>query len=328
MDFLVVGCGSIGQRHIRTLQALGHKVLGCEKDVSRRKKVGQTYGINVCADLNEALSQSYDGALVCTPTSLHIPQAIEIAKKGIHLFIEKPLANSLDRFDELSSIVAQKNLVVLVGCNTRFLPSLKLAKQLIEDKKIGKVLSVRIECGFYLPYWHPDEDYRSEYSANKSLGGGVIFDDIHELDSLYWLFGEIESVFCYADKISDLEIDTEDVAEIFLKLRSGAIAQIHLDYLQRTYRRSYQFIGEKGVIIWDYITQKIKLYLTEPNQWTVFQENINTDRDVMFLDELGHFVNCIKGKEQSINDLKSAKNVLKVALACHKSAQKKEIVFL
>ena len=328
MDFLVVGCGSIGQRHIRNLILLGHQVYGCEIDYKKASQVKKKYKIEVFEDLKKALIKKYDGALICTPTSLHIPLSLELAKAGINLFIEKPLSNNLQGIDELLEIVKKNNLVSLVGCNTRFLPSFKLVRKMIKQGKIGKVLSVKVECGFYLPYWHPYEDYRKMYSANKSLGGGVILDDIHEIDSLMWLFGKVRKVFCYADKISNLDIDTEDIAEIFLKFESGVVAQIHLDYLQRTYRRYYEFIGEKGIIIWDYITQKVELYKEKTNQWEVFQESINTNREIMFIDEIKHFINCIKRKEQSVNDISSAKKILEVALACYESAKTERVVYL
>lgn len=328
MIFLVVGCGSIGQRHIRNIKNLGHEVLGCEKDHLRARQVEKKYGIKVLNDLKTALKVEYDGAFICTPTCLHIPISIEIAKRGINLFIEKPLSNNLNKIDELASVVRKKQLVSLIGCNTRFLPSFRLAKKLIDQNKIGKVLSVKVEFGFYLPYWHPYEDYRKGYSANKSLGGGVILDDIHEIDALYWLFGEAKEIFCYSDKISNLEIDTEDLAEIFFKFKDGIIAQVHLDYLQRSYRRYYEFIGEKGIIIWDYIKQSVELYSKKTNQWHIFQESINTNREIMFIDEIKHFIKCINGVEDSVNDLLSAKKTLEMALACHKSTQKKEIVYL
>lgn len=328
MHFLVIGCGSIGQRYIKILKSLGHRVSGYEKEPRRAKQVEKICNIEIFDNKSQALTRQYDGAFVCTPTNLHISISIELAKRNINLFIEKPISNSLKRIDELSEIVDKKHLVVLVGCNTRFLPNFQLAKKLINQDRIGRVLSVKVECGFYLPYWHPYEDYRKGYSANRHMGGGVILDDIHELDSLYWFFGQVKEVFCFADKISSLDIDTEDIAEIFLKFKSGIIAQIHLDYIQRTYRRYYEFIGEKGIIIWDYIRQSVQLYSKKTNQGQFFQESINTNREIMFINEVKHFINCIAGKDKSINDISFAKNVLRVALACYKSKQKNEVVKL
>lgn len=321
MKFLVVGCGSIGQRHVKTLGYLGCTVSGCEADVRRAKEISKKYGIEVFTDLKKALEADYAGAFVCAPTSFHMPIAIEIAKKGIDLFIEKPISNNFKGIDTLSAIVRRKKLVVLVGCNTRFFPGIRVAKRLIDEGRIGGVLSVKAECGFYLPYWHPYEDYRKGYSANRRLGGGVIFDDIHEIDLLLWFFGDIKELFCFAGTVSDLKIDTEDLAEIIIKFKSGVIGQMHLDYLQRTYRRYYEFIGEKGIIIWDYIKQTVELYSEKTNQWMVFQESINTSREIMFIEEVKHFINCIKGRERPVNDISFAEKALHVALACRKSAK-------
>ncbi len=328
MRFLVVGCGSIGQRHIRNLKRLGHDVSGCERDPLRIRQVGRKYSIPVFGSLKDALGRRYDGAFICTPTNLHIPQAVEIAKKGIHLFIEKPLSNSLKGIGGLSSIVRKKRLTVLVGCNIRFMPGFKFVKGLIDGNKIGRVLSAKIECGFYLPYWHPYEDYRKGYSAKRSLGGGAIFDDIHELDSLHWLFGRPKEVFCFRERLTGLEIDTEDCAEIFMRFKSKAVAQVHLDYIQRTYRRYYEFIGEKGVIYFDLRKETVELFGEKPNKSRIFQRGIKADPDKMFIDEARHFVNCIKGRERSINGIPAAREVLETALACHRSADKKEIVYL
>lgn len=328
MHFLVVGCGSIGQRHIRNLRKLGHRISGCERDPLKSKQIKRKYNIKMFSDLQNAMVNRYDGAFICTPTSLHMPMSLEIAKRGIHLFIEKPLSNSLRGITELSEIVKREKLVTLIGCNMRFMSGLKFVKNLIKENKIGNVLSVNIECGYYLPYWHSYEDYRKGYSAKRNLGGGVIFDDIHEIDSLYWLFGKVNEVFCFAGKLSNLDIDTEDIAEIFLKFKSKMIAHIHLDYLQQSYRRWYEFIGEEGIIYLDIIKQKIEWYQKKANQCKVFKNNISVNPNMMFIDEIKHFINCIRGKERSVNDIPHSKKVLEIALACHRSAEKKEIIYL
>lgn len=326
MRFLVIGCGSIGKRHINNLKALGHTVTGCEKDPSRARRTEKEHNIEVLMDLDEALLRGCDGAFICTPTSSHLTMAFKVVKKGINLFIEKPVSDRLDELDKLSKTVRDKGLVALVGCNLRFSSGFRLVRKLIESGKIGEVRSAKAECGFYLPYWHPDEDYRGAYSAKKRLGGGVIFDDIHEIDAMYALFGRVKEVFCFAGKLSDLDIDTEDVAEIFLNFASGVIAQVHLDYLQRTYRRYYEIIGEKGVIVWNVLTQTVELYSEKTNQRRVFQEGIYANHDLMFMAQIKHFVKCIKDGARSANGISSAKEVLEIAMACHESAKKKEMI--
>ncbi len=300
-------------------------------DISKKRlfKIQKEYkNVTIFEDMEEALSQELNGVIICTPTSMHIPVAIATAKKQLHCFIEKPLSNSLQGIDELLELTSKNQLIVLVGCNMRFFPGLRQLKAIVDSQEIGKIIAGRILVGYYLPYWHPYEDYRKSYSANGKLGGGVILDCVHEIDYLRWVFGEVEEVFCYMDKLSDLEIDTEDIAEILLKFKSGLIVQLHFDYIQRTYRRYYEFIGEKGLTVWDYIKREIMVFQEKAYQWKVYRDEINLDLNQMYIDEMRHFVNCVLQQEKPLNDILSAKKTLEIIFAAKESARKKRFIKL
>jgi len=284
--------------------------------------------VTIFEDMEEALSQELDGVIICTPTSMHIPVAIATAKRQLHCFIEKPLSDSLQGIDELLELTSKNQLTVLVGCNMRFFPSLRRVKAVVDSQEIGKIIAGRILVGYYLPYWHPYEDYRKGYSASGKLGGGVILDCVHEIDYLRWVFGEVEEVFCYMDKLSDLEMDTEDIAEILLRFKSGLIVQLHFDYIQRTYRRYYEFIGEKGVAVWDYIKREIMVFHEKAYQWEVYRDDINLDLNQMYIEEMKHFVNCVLQQEKPLNDISSAQKTLEIILAAKKSARKSRFIKL
>lgn len=327
MKFLVIGCGSIGKRHIRNLKNLSvHDIIANDIREDRLEEVKKAYGLRTYIDIEEALKQEPDAALITTPTSLHLQQALTVSKRGCHLFIEKPLSHTLDGINEFIEIVTQKKLVVLVGCNMRFHSNILLIKELLDKKSIGNVICARLQSGFYLPDWHPYEDYRKSYSANKRLGGGVILDGIHEIDYIRWFLGEIGQVFCFAGKFSHLEIDTEDMAEILLKFETGAIAEIHLDYIQRFRARSCHLIGDRGTIIWDQKERAVRLYSAGNNHWRVYPESFDNDINKMYIKEMQHFIRCIEGKEQSVRNEKEAKRVLEIALAAKKSAQTHQII--
>ena len=186
---LVVGCGSIGQRHIGNLQRLGiENILAVEPREDQRKAVADRFGIEAAGDLPSALARGAFAALICTPSRLHLGQALAAAEAGCHLFVEKPVANSLEGLERLIETVESRRLASLVGCNFRFHPGLRRVKQLIEDGSIGKVISARADFGQYLPDWHPWEDYRKGYSANRSMGGGVLlvlYDEVKKLPMVY-----------------------------------------------------------------------------------------------------------------------------------------------
>jgi len=327
MRFLVIGCGSIGEKHIRNLKSsLAREVIACDVKEERLRLIKKRYNIETYDDIEKALAQQVSAALICTPTSTHLPVTLAAAKRGLHLFIEKPLSHTLDGIDQLIQIVREKKLVALVGCNTRFFASMKFVKKLVDNGSIGRVLLARASCGFYLPYWHPGEDYRKGYTANKSLGGGIILDDIHEIDYLRWLLGEVGEVFSVSGKISNLEMDTEDFASILLKFEGGTIAEVHLDCLQHTYRRSCELIGEKGIIVWDYIKESVRLFTEKEKRWQVFSKDLRTGKNAMFIAEMKHFIDCIEGKDTPISDLIQAKRVLEIALTAKKSAQTGKII--
>ena len=327
MRFLVVGCGSIGKRHIRNLKTLkGGDVIAHDVQPERCREVQQEYGVEAYARLEDALAQKPDVALICTPTSLHIPPTLSAARSGCHLFIEKPLSHSLEGLDELVDVVARKNLVTLVGCNMRFHPGIAKMKKLLESETIGKVLCARVQAGQYLPDWHPWEDYRYGYSANRSLGGGIILDGIHEIDYITWFLGEVSQVFCFSGKLSSLEIDTEDTAEILLQFRTGTIAEVHLDYVQRARGRSCQIIGEEGTILWDFSVKEVRLYRAQTKEWQVFPEEPDYDTNQMYIEEMKHFLQCFEGKAKPAQDVNAGKRALEIALAAKESARTGKVI--
>lgn len=321
MKFLVIGCGSIGQRHIRNLLSLqAGDILAVDLDEHRLDQVPRQGNVKTFERLADVWAEHPDVAFITTPTSLHLPLALEAAHHSCRLFIEKPLSHNMDGVDELLDAVKSKKLVTLVGCNMRFHPGLTQIRKLLNERAIGHVVAARVEMGQYLPDYHPSEDYRQSYSARQELGGGIILDAIHELDYLRWLLGEVEEVFCYAGHLTHLEIDTEDVAAILLRFRNGAIGEVYLDYIQRAYCRSCQFIGEEGTIIWNYSTGQVKMYLASIGSWTVYDQPPDWEPNQMYLDELSHFLGCVRKEEASMLDVFQGKRVLEIALAAKASS--------
>ena len=329
MRILVIGCGSIGKRHIRNLKALNAgEIIAQDLKPERCREVEEEFGIKAYGTLEESLAQKPDAAFVCTPTSWHISPAISAARNGCHLFIEKPLSDSLDGVDELLEVVNQKALITLVGCNMRFHPSIVRMKELMENKSVGKVLCARVQAGQYLPDWHPWEDYRQGYSANRSLGGGVLLDGVHEIDYITWFLGDAIQVFCFLGKLSSLEIDTEDMTEILLWHKSGAIAEVHLDYIQRFYGRSCQIIGEEGTIFWDFNDKQVRLYSARTKEWQAFPEAPDYDINQMYVEEMKHFIQCLEGKARPIQDINSGKRIVEIAMAAKESSKAGRVVSL
>ena len=198
---------------------------------------------------------------------------------------------------------------------------------LLREDAIGRIISSRAQFGQYLPDWHPWEDYRRSYSAQKKLGGGVILDRIHEIDYMRWLFGDVSELTAMAGHISHLEIDTEDVAEIVLKFANGSIGSVHLDYIRRTYDASLEIVGETGTIRWNYQDHFIEWYVATEKRWQSIKWE-NRDSNQMYVDEMKHFLKVINNQEESICPAREGINVLKIALAIKEAANSKKVIQL
>lgn len=326
MRYLVVGTGSIGKRHINNLLHLeAGEVMATDLSPERRREAVSQFGIAVFDDMDEGLAARPDAVLVTTPPNAHVEVATRAARAGCHLFIEKPLADGLEGLDELDRLVAGGNLVSLVGCNLRFHPALAEAKRLVSTGAVGRVVAVLAQFGKYLPTWHPWEDYRRMYSAHRNQGGGVILDAIHEVDYVRWILGEVAEVACFADQLSDLDLDVEDTAALVLRFESGAIGEIHLDYVQRDYSRSCTIIGDGGTIRCDLAAAETSVYTEGSGRWEIVCSRPGWEVNEMYLDELRHFTRCVSGQEQSVCDIRQGRRVLQVALAARMAAQTRTV---
>jgi predicted dehydrogenase len=314
---LVIGCGSIGLRHLRNLRALGiERMLAYDPVVERRCQAEREAGAQPFESLELALAARPDAALICTPPHLHLSGALAALDAGAHLFLEKPIAHSLDGLDSFLDSASRQARVVLVGYNWRFHAAIRAVKELLDSGAIGRLLSIRAEVGQYLPDWRPSEDYRLGYNARADLGGGIIMDASHEIDYVCWLGGDAVSVYAEADKLSPLEIQAEDTAALLLRLKGNVIAEIHLDCTQRGYARNGKLIGTEGTLTWDY-REGLRHVKADG---TVVSTALPTEPNDMYVEEIRHFLACIRGQARPLVTGEQARRVLEIALAARKSA--------
>jgi predicted dehydrogenase len=322
MKILVVGCGSIGQRHIKNLNYLGYDHIDAA-DVNREhlEFVSDNFRVRRCFDDYKKVVKrnSYDIGLVSTPPAFHIPVALDLASRGINLFIEKPLSNSLEKVEELLTAVSKNNVVAMVGYNQRFNAGIQeLRKNL---KKVGTVHFVRAELGQYLPDWRQWQDYRKNYTARKELGGGILLDGSHEIDYVLWLIGKkVKHVKVFTNRLSSLDINVEDCVDIYAEFETGAVATIHLDMIERGYNRYCKIAGEKGTIKWDFSTRTFSFYDGE-NKTTTRKVFESFDMNQTYIDEMKHFIDCIAKGHKPLVSLKDAVKVLEIVCSGREGGQ-------
>lgn len=318
---IVAGGGSIGCRHAKNLRHLGVATAIAEPDVTARNTITDDLGIVTYESFSAAIqSESPDFVVVATPTQYHVDIALEAARSGCHLFIEKPISSETKGLSELDSIVSEKNLTSLVGCNLRFHPEVAKIHELVQTGVLGNVAAIRIEGGSYLPDWFQDSDYRESYSARSELGGGVLLDYIHEINYARWIFGEFNVVSAMADKKSELDIDTNDIVGVVAELADGTLCQIHLDYIQRSYSRSCHVIGESGTLHWSWSDEQVNWYVSEENKWNTFHRPDDWELNDMYLAEMKHFLDCLLDSRKTTCPVACGRRDLAVALAARKSS--------
>ncbi len=276
-------------------------------------------GVEVFHDFSTGLdAHKPDAAFICTPPFLHVPQALRAVRSGAHVFLEKPLSHVLEGVDELAREARSRNRIVQVGYNLRFHPGLGQLKKLVQDRTLGKILWAYAEAGQYLPDWRPEQDYRQSYTAQRNLGGGILLDGSHELDYLIWLLGKPAEVLCMAGKVSTLEVDVEDCADVVVRFATGGQAQVHLDFVQRGYARSCKLVGERGTALWDYTTREVRVFSADTNKWGTFPYSFEPND--MYIFEVEHFFHCVASGETPRVDLAQAADTLKLVLAAKSAA--------
>ena len=321
---LVVGAGSIGRRHLGNLRVLGVSTLyACDPHADRLNFVRERFGVNPVADIETGMAHNPHIVLVCSPPNKHVSHALQALRNGAHVFLEKPVSNSLEDAELLLSEHEKRGMTLQVGYNLRFHPPVEKIKQVIASGAIGQILWGRVESGSYLPEWRPWQNYRENYTAQRARGGGIILDGSHELDYVSWMFGPPAELACMAGKVSALEIDVEDCATILMRFSTGFQLDIHVDFMQRFYSRGCMLTGETGKLQWDFTANTVQIHrLGERVEVIQFDCQVND----MYIAELRHFMECIKSGTPPKVTLRDGILTLRIALAARVAAEEKRWV--
>ncbi len=327
MKALVIGCGSMGLRHIAHLRQLGvPRIEAADHDPAARRRVRARFGIVAYEAADAGLRKRPDVVLICTPARHHIPLTLEALAAGAHVFVEKPLSISLDGVHVLATKADQSDRVVQVGYNLRYHPAFRTMKQLVEAGAVGKVLTAHAEFGLYLEKWWPKRDYRASYMADASMSGGLIFDVSHEIDTLAWFLGDVREVAAYGGKLSTLEIRGVDCAKAVLKTASGAVASLHMDCLQPAYTRTFSLFGEGTALRWDCPHGRAdksvgRLVLFDAKSDRYRRVDLPGRPDETYLEELRDFLCCVADGRPPLVGIREGIAALRVAMAIQASLE-------
>ncbi len=327
MNILVIGCGSVGKRHLKNLINIGiskNKIFAIDTREDRLQEVRNLGISNTFDSIEDVLKFNINASIVCSPTSMHIDQSIKLLDNNIHILMEKPLCNNLDEVEKLINLKNKNKLVFMMAYVFRFSPLTIKVKELLDNNEIGKILYARGEFSEYLPDWHPWEDYRDFYMAKKELGGGSILDQCHIMDLFHFMFGKFASVYAFNSKISDLEIQADDIAEMIVKFENKVIASIHTDIFGRKHKKRFEIKGDKGNIIWDFYDKNVKLYKSIDKKEIVF-DDFDNDFNNCYIKELKTFLSACQRDKIEYPDLDVGIDTMKLIINAEKSHTSKKL---
>jgi len=324
MKFLVVGLGSMGKRRIRNLKALNEdEIIGFDIKVERCKEAVEKYQIIAYSDFSECLAEKPDAIVISTPPDLHMKYAKEAIRNKIHFFTEASVVQ--DKMEEV--IIGLKNfdIIGLPSCTMRYHPIVKKVNEVLESGKLGKVLAFTYHSGQYLPDWHPWEDYRKFYVSQKETGACreiVPFE-------LVWLtstFGQIRSVFADKDKLSNLDVDIDDIYNTILEFKNRIKGVLTVDVIVRTPIRQLKILTENGMITADWY-ENIVSFFTKEKGWS--HSKIDSGKpdkgcihgERMYVQEMEHFIKSIKKETIQNYTFEEDLKILKVLEKIEKSSE-------
>lgn len=289
MKVLIIGLGSIGRRHLAVLEAIGGIELAALR--TRKGTLNQLSSVKEFDTMQEALNFKPDGVIVANPTSMHVESALPFLRAGSRVLIEKPISQ---KEKEANALFDYSENLRVAYC-MRFLP---VSNYFRTELDLDNVFKISFKRSYYLPKWHPYADYRTEYTARRALGGGVIRTLSHELDlACHWL-GKPVHVTGVVDQLSHLELDVDDFAFLTMKMKNGSRANFEMDYFSPTNVNAGELFSEEGRYTWDAHSLNFMGYdSAEEKQIMKFEDvyqQVYHDQMVDFIDfiQSGKSVNC------------------------------------
>lgn len=300
LKILIIGLGSIGRRHLKHLQTISGLQLAALR--TSKGTLNENVGIIEFYTEQEALNYKPDGVLISNPTSLHVSSALPFLEMGCKVLIEKPIDDSIEE-----AIVLEKYAPnIRVAYCLRFLQLSIFLESIIQKEGVQKISFKR---SFYLPKWHPYADYRKEYTARKDLGGGVIRTLSHEIDLMIKWLGSPINVTGITDKISLLDIDTDDFAFFTCKMTNGTRVNFELDFLSPVNINIGELYTPRGKYFWD--MKKVEFIPFDSDKPVVVFESQQNDFDTMYQNQMNDFVQFIQDSKSKNATFEEAIEVLK-----------------
>lgn len=301
MKIIFFGLGSIGQRHADILiNNYEHQLFAFRSGIKGKQN---PLGIKEIYSWNEVKDLKPDIAFITNPTSLHIETALKCAEQGYKLFIEKPIDKDLEGLKQLIKIVEEKNLVTYIAYNLRFHPVIEKLKEYFDKYNF---LHMSVISTSYYPNWRLNVNFKESYSANSSMGGGIILDLSHEIDFTQFLLGTIKSIQGQFSKRSDVTVDAEDYADMLIQTDKGP-SNLHINFFSQIKQRIIQLDFQELTVVADLVNSTIEEF---KNEEKISRKEFENERNISFEKQIKYFFDNIDNTKM-MNNLTEASNLYK-----------------
>lgn len=321
LHILVLGAGSVGKRHMQNLKDLGCVVSAMDPRDDRLDEAADGIGIAFRYRSLEAIDNwsAFDGVVIGSPPSFHVDQAMAALGAGRPVLMEKPLSPGLADAERLEQFIqGRPDARLLLGYTYRWWPPLRDFRERLRGKGASPVLHTKFVMSAHLADWHPWERYQDFFMASRELGGGALLDESHFIDLMYWFFGMPESITARVEKLSSLDISTDDNVDIIASYGDNLRVTIHLDLFGRPHEKYIRASGENHSIEWCFDPNRIRWSGEMTDQWQ--EQRYDHERNDMFVAVAEEFLGIIRHGHAPSCTLADGINVMRLIEACRASS--------
>lgn len=316
---LIIGCGSIGERHLRTFLATGRcQAIACDNRPAILAATAERYQVPTAADWRTVLAErELLAAVVATPAPSHVAIASEILRTRRHCLIEKPLALTLDGMDALTAAQAGSGRAAAIAYVHHFRPEVAAARAYLQTGALGRVLHASVVSGQDFPFFRPA--YREIYYRDPAQGGGAIQDALTHLANLMeWFVGPTAALSCEAGHQALAGVEVEDTVVVAGRSRDGAIVSWSLNQFQAPNETTLQFNAERGSVIVEYHRQRWGRVARGERDWT-WEAFPPAGRDDPFVAQANAFLDLCAGQPSPCATLAEGIQAVRFNLAAFES---------
>ncbi|MEO6874628.1 MAG: Gfo/Idh/MocA family oxidoreductase [Opitutaceae bacterium] len=317
---LIIGCGSIGERHLRCFLNSGRsRVTACDASPALLQRMADTYKVPTVSDASIALaSGDFDAAIICTPAPLHVPFAIQALRGGKHVLIEKPLSHSLAGLDELFAARAQADRQLAIAYVYRVFAVLVEAGEFLKRGEFGPVLQATATSG--QPFHLLRPAYAKTYYRDHAAGGGAVQDALTHLANWFEnALGPTDSVLCDCAHLALADVEVEDTVHVSARHGKTRV-NYTLNQFQAPNETTLQFNAAGGSVKVELHHRRWGTFAIGASDW-VWHETPPVERDAHFTNQANAFLDQIEGQPPRLCSLEDAAQTLRFNLAALASSK-------